>query len=299
MTKLEWCRANAPEAYKDYTDRELLKVMRSVLENPAIVKPDFDDEDAYERLLSKMDRMVLKLVRTYGDKLAFKGGYMLSKLLPEDARQTTDIDFSIQNSDLYKDLLRSFEEIAEEFIAEGFIAKYVIKPEVKEHCSGGLDMYSDTGKKVLGVDVGWHDITFGTTTVNVKVADVKAFTIERMLTDKITATLTRKRFRRAKDVYDIYCLTNCFDFSAVTVNDYLAKKEDAVEWDNFPFSEEILTEYKKAYDKLNLTAVTEVPKPKPSFSDVIDRFYHIGWKLLEPDFNMKWNHATRMFESGC
>lgn len=41
--------------------------------------PDFDTEeadvsDAYSVLMSKMDKIVLMLVREYGNKLAFKGG---------------------------------------------------------------------------------------------------------------------------------------------------------------------------------------------------------------------------------
>ena len=86
--------------------------------------PDFNTEeadvgDAYSVLMSKMDKIVLILVREYGNKLAFKGGYMLSKLLGGTARKTTDIDFSISDSELYKSLIQSFTSVGDLLVAEG------------------------------------------------------------------------------------------------------------------------------------------------------------------------------------
>lgn len=48
-------------------------------------------------------------------------------------------------------------------------------------------MYSANGDKILGIDVGWHDIYFGTTSTDIKITSVNAFTVERMLSDKVTA----------------------------------------------------------------------------------------------------------------
>lgn len=303
MTKLEWCRANAPEALRELSDADLLDLMQDTLNNPAIEKPELEEDptDAYTELVSLMDRMVLRLVREFGNKLAFKGGYMLSKLLGASARQTTDIDFSIQTSDLYQQLLCAFKEIAEEFVSEGFIASYKIKPEVRETMSGGMDMYAADGQKKLGVDVGWHDITFGTTTMHLDIADVNAFTVERMLADKLTAILSRKRFRRPKDIYDVYCLTNCFDFNAQSLNDYILQRTHGIgaEWGNFPFNEVVLREYEKAYDSLDIRAVTKTVEAKPDFDKVNKRFSTICMRLLNPTFDMHWSHEQGIFTRGC
>lgn len=116
MTKLEWCRANAPDSFKGLSNDELLQAMEPMIHSGFVDVPDFDKEeadvsDAYSVLMSKMDKIVLMLVREYGNKLAFKGGYMLSKLLGGTARQTTDIDFSISDSELYKSLIQSFKSV--------------------------------------------------------------------------------------------------------------------------------------------------------------------------------------------
>ena len=298
MTKLEWCRENAPDALKGLPDDELLQYMQRTLNNDAIDKPQFDDNDEYADLMSMMDYMVLVLLREFGNKVAFKGGYMLSKLLPNVSRQTTDIDFSIQTSDLYVDLLNTFEEIGEHFVDKGMIARYEIKPEIREFMSGGMNMYSADGSKKLGIDVGWHDITFGTTSVKLDVGDVNAFSVERMLSDKITAILYRKRFRRPKDIYDLYCITNCFDFDATLVNDYIIRRTNGAvaEWRNLPFTEVVLREYGKAYNSLDIRAVSKKRFEKPLFTTVMERFDCICYKLRNPDLMMQWKHTTATFE---
>lgn len=143
---------------------------------------------------SKMDYMVETLVRVFGNKLAFKGRYMLTKLMPNTAKQTTDIDFSIGNSELYRDLLKTMETIGNHFVDEGYISSYKVKDEIREFMSGGMDMYSSTGEKILGIDIGWHDISFGVTTTKIDICELSAFMIERMLADKNNCYFIKKAF---------------------------------------------------------------------------------------------------------
>lgn len=246
---------------------------------------------------SKMDYMVETLVRVFGDKLAFKGGYMLTKLMPNTARQTTDIDFSIGDSKLYHDLLKTMETIGNHFVDEGYISSYKIKDEIREFMSGGMDMYSSTGEKILGIDIGWHDISFGVTTTKIDICELSAFMVERMLADKITAILSRKRFRRPKDIYDLYCISNCFDFNTSLINEFILKRTQGAgaDWNNFPFKEEIIVEYKKAYDKLILTSMYKnVSLNKPDFYEVMKRFNTICEQLLKNKESF-WDYKKGVF----
>lgn len=302
MTKLEWCRANAPDSFKGLSDDELLQAMEPMVHSGFVDVPDFDTEeaavgDAYSVLMNKMDKIVLMLVQEYGSNIAFKGGYMLCKLLGRPARQTTDIDFNISNSELYQSLMHSFEQVGNMLVADGYITRYVVKETIERFKSGGMDMYDESGRKVLGIDVGWHDIYFGTTTTNIDIAAVNAFTVERMLSDKVTAILSRKRFRRPKDIYDLFCITNVFDFDAALVNDFILKRTDGVgaEWRNFPFNETVLREYEKAYNSLDITTVTKTHREKPEFREVISRFDTVCWKLRQPDLEMYWDHNKTIF----
>lgn len=198
MTKLEWCRANAPDSFKGLSNDELLQAMEPMIHSGFVDVPDFDTEeadvsDAYSVLMSKMDKIVLMLVREYGNKLAF--------------------------------------------------------------------------------------------------------TVERMLSGKVTAILSRKRFRRPKYIYDVYCLTNVFDYDSTLVTDFILKRTEGAgaEWRNYPFTEVVLREYEKAYNSLNVRAVTKTYFDKPEFDKVMQRFDLICSKLLYPDLRPIWDHTKEVF----
>lgn len=300
MTKLEWCRANAPEALANLSDADLLDAMESSYQKFGKDEVEAELESVeYNPINKQMDFMVLTLVREFGDKIAFKGGYMLTKLMPETARQTTDIDFSIASSDLYQSLIATMDKIGRFFVSQGMIDRYVVKQEIREFMSGGMDMYDATGKKVLGIDVGWHDLSFGLTSTNIGITDVKAFTVERMLSDKVTAILSRKRFRRPKDIYDLYCITNCFDFDADEVNRCILIRTngEGAEWRNYPFNPDVVREYEKAYNKLALNSIVRGGElERPPFDAVMYRFNTICDHLKNPLGNEIWNAKRGVFD---
>ena len=149
-----------------------------------------------------------------------------------------------------------------------------------------MDMYDANGTKILGIDVGWHDITFGTTKTTIDIGEVRAFEVERMLADKIAATLSRKRFRRTKDIYDIFCITNCFDADLNKIRNYLEIRnaDVTVEWENFPFSETVINELGKAYGRLVLEAIySNTILEKPPFMDVLGRFNAVCLGVLNKE----------------
>lgn len=303
--KLAWCIEHAPDAIKKLSDTEILDYMSSSYDkfcedNKTTSVDSMIVEDTSETSITSMlDEMALVLSRLFGDRLAFKGGYMLSKMMPSVARQTADVDFSIQTSDIYASLIDAMNNIGDHFVKKGYIDHYVVKDTVQPKRSGGMDMYNANGSKVLGIDVGWHDLTFGTTTTCIDIGEVRSFTVERMLADKVTAILSRKRFKRAKDIYDLYCITNCFDFDANLVNDYILKRTEGVgaEWQNYPFNETVSREYARAYDALVVKSVkTSVQLDKPEFDVVLKRFYTLCNKLLYMSTKSHWRHDSRTFE---
>lgn len=284
MTKLEWCRANATDAFKDMSDDELLEYMESTWEMFA-PKEDVQTEPIIElkEINNNMDYMVLTLLQAFGNNLAFKGGYMLTKLIPEHSNQTQDIDFSIQSSELYQSLIKTMTAIGNKFVESGVIASFKIKQTIEPHYSVDMDMYAADGRKILGINVGWSDITFGTTETSINIGEVRAFDIERMLSDKISAMLSRKRFRCSKDLYDIFCITNCFDVDLNKIRHYLDTRdeESSVTWDSFLFNEEVLNELGKDYDKLVLESIySDTVLEKPKYYKVLGRFNTLCLGLL-------------------
>lgn len=296
MTQMEYIRSIAPDGYMETFDEETLKDLfadqwKEHCEQQLLL------EEPVNPINDKLDYMVLTLVREFGDKLAFKGGYMLSKLIPKVARQSTDIDFSIDYDTLYYDMLDTLRGIGDHFISEGYIAKYTLKESIEPHKSGGVDFYAESGEKVLGIDIGWHPTNWGTMNTDIGIASVRHFTIERMVSDKFTAILTKKRFRRAKDLYDLYQIMQYYDLDLDELRNCIAKRDadTPVEWEHFPFDETVLREYGKAYDKLRVISIySDKLIEKPPFKEAVDRYGFLYYAIKDQQ-KAKWRHDSGIF----
>ncbi len=250
-------------------------------------------EDASETEL--LDYMVLVLSRQMSCSYAFKGGYMLNQLLGGYSRMTHDIDFSVDRKGDYEGVKSILKKIAEKFKDMGYVESYSIKEEIQERMSGGIDFYAEDGHKVLGVDVGLHDISYGIKHYDLKFTDIDAFTVERMLADKLIAITTRKRFRRTKDLYDFYAITNFFDVDIKKLADFIEIRGGA-EWNNIPFNDTVLVQYKIAWDKLELVnAETGAKIDKPLFDVALGRYYAISLSIKSGDVLKKWRHDLSDF----
>ncbi len=304
MTELEWCRANAPSAYDDVSDEDLVMYMHSAYlkfcadsaDSTAIKQEsvEYNKNDINE----KLDYITLELTRVLGGNASFKGGYILTKLIPDRARQTTDVDLSIMRKELYEDVKAVLNNIANKFMTDGVIDSFKVKDNIEPFMSGGIDFYLDN-VKILGVDVGLHDISYGVRRLSLDIGELQAFEVERMLADKITAILSRKRFRRPKDLYDLYCITDLMDFDARRVAEYILRRTDGVgaDWKNYPFSDTVKVEYRKAYDKLTLNSIyTEVKLRRPPFDNAFDRFCDIAEKVHNPIISVYWSAADKCFK---
>ena len=303
MTKLEWCRENAPTLWKNLTDEELLARMDSMYKDTVGASSNNTNieiesvEYAPNKINEYLDYMVLELVREFGNKLAFKGGYMLTKLMRNTARQTSDIDFSILSDDIYEQIKIKLWSICNHLQSVGAIDEYSIKDNIEHFMSGGADMYKD-GKKILGIDVGWHDISYGTVIRNVDIGELNSFEVERMLADKITAILSRKRFRRPKDLYDLYCISECMEFDAKVVRDYILRRTDGkdADWQNYPFNEKVMIEYEKAYNSLTIASIySGVELRKPDFQSVIARFYKVANGVQHGNILHRWSVTSHSY----
>lgn len=224
-------------------------------------------------------------------KLAFKGGYVLNNILPKNvARRTTDIDFSISEKLYYESVVKCFERIGDTLVKVGIAESYEIKDEIRETMSGGIKIHTPNKVRDLGVDVGLHDTSYGVDNVNIIGFDVNKFMIERMLADKMSAMFSRKRFRRPKDLYDFYVLTEYFDVDMNNLRDYIDRR--GIEWDKTPLKEDVMVQYKKAYDMLEISEDLRIQQKKPSFSTVIER---VSIFIGNYDSSINWNHKVGGF----
>lgn len=288
VDKIKWCRENAPRALQSLSDAELVEYMGSAYD--AYVESSEDKEVLEYQGLDKIYYLLATKLNSY---LAFKGGYILSQVLPVGvARRTADVDASIGKEEIYEKVKEVLLNIALELEADGLVDNYTVKDTVSERMSGGIDMYKEE-RKVFGVDIGYHDISWGVVRSTVNGVDISRFSVERMLSDKASSVLSRKRFRRTKDIYDFYVLTNYFDVDVSVLKEFLISRCETI--NTWPFSEEILVQYEIAYEKLILVTKDGEPIPKPTFNEVLNTFYLFMKEMFENGGNVLWSSKDKAF----
>lgn len=162
-----------------------------------LVSSDFMDELAL-CVLKSLDNL---------ETFCFKGGWVLSKLFPNEFRKTVDIDMSIIDLKYFDIMKDNLIKLCEEWKQDGEIHNYKIKsPEPEKRRSGFVKLYRlrpSGGKyKVSGIDISVKDISNCTVVLN---NSIPVFTFERMLADKFKVLHSGKDkiSRRIKDVFDI------------------------------------------------------------------------------------------------
>lgn len=238
-----------------------------------------------------LDYMVLKICRGVSAKKAFKGGWLLTKLIQLRSRRTRDIDLSVSSTEAYEEVKCALKGLAEKFRQADIIDDYRMKEAVTSTSSGGIEFYKD-GRKFLGVDIGLHEITWGVKRYDLSLISLDGFEIERMLADKIIVILSKRKFRRTKDLYDFYIIVQTFDFDLRKLRSYIDLRGGA-EWENIPFSDVVLEEYRKAWDKLELVSAENGQiMQKEEFSEVLELFYNIVLPLKAQAFEYPyWEHC--------
>lgn len=232
-------------------------------------------------------------------KMAFKGGYVLYNIIENGtARATADIDFSIQVKEYYEDVKVALINIGNSLLAVNEILRYEVKESIQETMTGGIEVYrSDNGQeRKLGVDVGLHDISYGTIPVTIHGMNINIFSPERMLGDKISAMHTRRRFRRPKDLYDFYLITNSFNVDMRELN-RMIKIRGGLPVPETLYNDAILDEWFKAYSKLTIKKDIrdKEGRPdvvKPEFNDIISR---LSLFINNLEFNLIWDNKVREF----
>jgi predicted nucleotidyltransferase component of viral defense system len=255
-----------------------------------VVLPEISKDSTRSEILDYI--MVFLCERIDVSVSVFKGGYVLTKLIPNEARLTEDIDFSISEERQYYDIIPVLKDLGENLLSLGIIASYEVKDTIAPTSSGGIKMMPVDGSSNIKIDIGWHDLSWGVSSWQCLGFNCNRFEVERMLSDKISAIYSRKRFRRTKDIYDFYILTNNFDVSLSKLREYITKR-GLIEWDRDPFREDVLTEYAKSYDKLRVQTATGELINKPEFNKIILRLRYF---MNEYNSNCIWDHLERAFK---
>lgn len=201
----------------------------------------------------------------------YKGGLFLGEHT-KSPRFTQDVDVSILDTSLYGRFKIALVNFGDTLITEGVIATYEITDEVLPTHSGGAKFKDATGRVVASIDISLCSATFDSVLLDVSEYGVlQVSSIEQMLADKLNVLYSRKRFRRSKDLFDVWQIVSTVAVNTQRLCERLRERDILpLPLDKAPFNEEHIMEMKHAYDKLMIRdPFTELPISKPTYYEVV------------------------------
>ena len=231
-----------------------------------------DSKDILDRYLDAF----LELSLDIREQCLLKGNVLLNKLAPEYARATKDLDMSVATLDLYNSYIKPRLVVwAQRIIDSGLAVSYQVKA-ASPTMSGGVALYKSDGSVAFSIDISLYKASaYGAVKYSFSGEEVWGSSIEKIMCDKLLATLSPRRFRRIKDFYDLYVLKligQPCDFAKVV--QLTLEKQPAEELqklvDNYPFSPEVLGQLARAWSKFTLTSFDRtINLQKPEFMQLI------------------------------
>lgn len=162
-----------------------------------------------------MDKIAMVVIECLKDtsSYSFKGGWVLSKIYPNNFRRTCDVDMSINSLDVFFKIESGLIELCEDLMSSGEIHNYkIISPNPDKRRSGGVKMYRLTpdGRryKVSGLDVSVKDLKEGVSLLKI---GIPIFSFERMMSDKLKVLFSDSCVRRVKDIFDCRLIIDRID----------------------------------------------------------------------------------------
>lgn len=277
--KLAWCIEHAPDAIKKLSDTEILDYMSSSYDKHCDIYVDavkdvfvVDDLDAL-RAYSNVDKIVLVLARIFGSRSTFDAGYYLKAMIPELAYNVDNVPSRIQASTMFEDLKSAMVGIAEYLCRRKVVSKYFLQPVAPEDSSLSLSLCDYDNTFSVRVSAGWDSDIGGTVDCTISI-NQKIFGIEHLVADKLVSALGSVSNATIHDMFDVYCLANCFDINYLTVNNCITNgAEKGLNWDNYASTEEQVSRLSRLYKNMQLTSsYVNVQFVKPEAYAVVDKF---------------------------
>ncbi len=170
----------------------------------------------------------------YNNKFILKGGMFIYTLTNYESRPTKDVDFILRNSsNKLDDIERTIKNICAVKTGNDFILiKFMRISQIgkqKEYPGARVSLLATIGKVRIpfSIDIGINDIVVPEPTKSVITTRLKNFTspeiytysLESTIAEKLDAILERmSATSRMKDFFDIYYLSNTFDFDGKTLH---------------------------------------------------------------------------------
>lgn len=187
------------------------------------------------------------------------------------------------NLELYEQCIKPRLTILAQRMVDAKLASSFVLKDASTQASGGVSLYSQDGSLAFSIDVSvYKSSRYGSLKYTFSGNDVWASSPEKILCDKLLATLSNRRIRRLKDFYDFYDLyvlkymNTSYDFSKV--KELALEKYSLIELQhlvlNYPFTLETINDLTNAWNKFSLTSFDQkIVLKKP---DLLQLLQEIG-----------------------
>ena len=215
------------------------------------------------------------------EEVSMAGNILLNQLFPSDARSTNDLDVCVTTKKIYEEVIKDIlKDFGESILTIEPGGRYQIR-EVGDGNKGGLVVYAGSGERIYSVDIALEtSVLIGV--VEYEFSGVRAYgsSIERIICDKSLATLSKAKFRRVKDFYDIYIILKSkikLEYSEIC--DLMIKRVGYEEvgrlLNGLPFLQKDTEDLIYAWNKLSLTRIDGEPLERPEFEEMILMTYNM------------------------
>lgn len=201
------------------------------------------------------------------DGIVLKGGFLLVNTL-SNSRLTRDKDFSIDKKIGWKNLLQAIHTSVDGLGQDFFIFKV---REPMEAMSGKIEIKQLSSGRVIGIDASWEPIEVGAKQTNILGVKIDTYTICHILADKYCAIHSERRFRRPKDLYDVYNILLNYDVSYKEFDDVVEHCRNKIDWSETPITDAVAEKYKENWDTLDFSVLK---------TDTMEK------KEIHPDFGL-------------
>lgn len=256
----------------------------------------------------------------YKDNLILKGGLFIYTLTNFESRATVDVDFMLRG--LSNDMER-MDEIIAEIIAIPTGNDYVtfkahpaepIAANRKYHgVSTQITGYIKNVRVPFSIDIGVGDViipsakerTIKTQLDDFDAPEIMTYSLESTIAEKLDAILQRFELTgRMKDFYDIYYLSQTFDFDGLKLQTAIA---ETLQNRGTDYNADSFKRIKELVDDDNMQIrwwhfLRSLHDPDISFSQVMDgitAFIEPVWDVFvkEEEFQKQWNAKMQIWTS--
>lgn len=236
-----------------------------------------DDTDSVEFIEEDepLSRVLLGLARILGSGTNFNGGFGLTKAALTVKSSSEDMDSYIRESDFYWQLLNTVQLTCECFKRHNYIGNYIIYEEVNDQTMKLLDLFDAGNNLILSIEAHWFFT--GSFIVLTRYTKHISDIFHKLTAIKLTCLLSNSELERPKDLYDIYCLNQCYCVNTKTIAKFMRRK---INWSNYPVTADQLRNWMKRYNTMQLVDVsTQTRRLKPDFFTVRRDFVTIMYNL--------------------